>query len=188
VNLKATLWSTILATFVGTGSASVAMATPKNQAPAQRYVCNVGYTLEECDERMLVLRRVLKKYPTDSLGEWSWVLVKSIDWKQILRVRGLDADAPAFTYLPARETFFDDALVGHESARGIELAVMWRLSIEELLDLAVRHELGHALCGERDEGQADRVAAVLLREGKRFSSCDRDFSAKNQFGRVRVRQ
>jgi hypothetical protein len=32
---------------------------------------------------------------------------------------------------------------------------------EDLLHLAVRHELGHALCSEVNERQADRVEGVL---------------------------
>jgi|ERR1035438_1624495 hypothetical protein len=46
--------------------------------------------------------------------------------------------------LTANQTFFDEALVLHESLRGMELADIRHMSIEELLDQAVRHELGHA--------------------------------------------
>jgi predicted SprT family Zn-dependent metalloprotease len=31
---------------------------------------------------------------------------------------------------------------------------VWRMPIEELLDKAVRHELAHALCHEKDESKA----------------------------------
>jgi hypothetical protein len=66
---------------------------------------------------MLILRRVLNGYHADELGEWSSVLVRTREWEQILSIRGFDTGSPAFTYLPARETFFDDALTQAESIR-----------------------------------------------------------------------
>ena len=49
--------------------------------------------------------------------------------------------------------------------------------MEELLDLAVRHEMGHGLCGEVVEEKADRTA-TLLREGQRIS-CQGTLAALN---------
>ena len=69
---------------------------------------------------------------------------------------------PAFTYLPSRETFIDEALLQIASSRGLELATSWHMTIPDLLDLAVRHEMGHALCNERDEAAANRTAQLLL--------------------------
>jgi hypothetical protein len=110
---------------------------------------------------MSVLKRALAKYHADDLGEWSWVLVRTVDWERILSDRGFDSSAPAFTYLPAKETFFDDALTTTESVRGIQLIEIWRLPVDELLDKAVRHELAHALCGEKDE--SPRIVEQRLR-------------------------
>jgi hypothetical protein len=109
-----------------------------------------------------VLRAAVRKYPVGDLGDWNWVIVRSFDWKRFLSDRNLTPDIPAFTYLPKRETFFDEALLQTASARSFELAASWKMSIPELLDLAVRHELGHALCGERDEAAAKRTAQLLL--------------------------
>ena len=44
------------------------------------------------------------------LGEWTWVLVQSRDWKPILRRVGRDPDSPAFTILDKRQTFLEEAL------------------------------------------------------------------------------
>jgi hypothetical protein len=123
-------------------------ASAQTQARKQHFVCNTGYTPQECLVAMTVLRKALAKYPVDALGEWTWVVVRSVDWKRILLERGFDPNNPAFSYLPRRETFFDGSLVVKVSARGVELSGRWHMSIEDLLDLAIRHELAHALCNE----------------------------------------
>ena len=75
---------------------------------------------------------------------------------------------PAFSYLPKRETFLDGALVARASIRGAELRAIWHMPIEDLLDLAIRHELAHALCNDPDETKADR-AAIALKNGTPWS-------------------
>jgi len=145
-------------------------AGAQGQATKQHFVCNIGYTSQECAVDMAVLRKTLAKYPLDTLGEWTWVLVRSQDWRRILLDRRFDPNNPAFSYLPARETFFDGALVGKASSRGVELRELWHMSVEDLLDLAVRHELGHVLCNQRDEAKADYLAAML--QERKPVSCD----------------
>jgi len=136
-------------------------SSAQKQAPRQHFACNVGYTPRECQVAATVLRKALARYPVEALGEWRWVLVRSEDWKQILSVRGFDTNHPAFSYLPKRETFIDGALVVRASIRSVELSAIWHMPIEDLLELAIRHELAHALCNERDESKADRAAIAL---------------------------
>lgn len=137
-------------------------ASAQTPAPKQHFVCNIGFTQQQCDVDMAVLRKALAKYPVEALGEWTWVLVGSEDWKCILLDRGFSPDrSPAFSILPKRETFFETALVTKASIRGFQLSRLWRMPIEDLLDLAVRHELGHALCNDRNEAKADRAAIAL---------------------------
>jgi hypothetical protein len=143
-------------------------AEAKASVPRQRFVCHVGYTLQECQIASTVLREALGRYPVDALGEWTWVLVRTEDWKQILSERKFDSNNPAFSYLPKRETFLDGALVVRTSIRGVELSAIWHMPIEDLLDLAIRHELAHALCDDRDETKADR-AAIALKNGTPLS-------------------
>jgi len=143
-------------------------ASTQNQAPKQHFVCNTGYTPEECQAATAVLRKAQARYPVDALGEWTWVLVRTVDWKQILSDRKFDSNHPAFSYLPKRETFLDGALVVRSSTRGAELSAIWHMPIENLLDLAIRHELAHALCNDPDETKADR-AAVALKNGTPLS-------------------
>ena len=136
-------------------------STARKQARRQHFACNVGYTPSECRAATTVLRKALAQYPADALGEWTWVLVRTQDWKQILSDRKFDTSHPAFSYLPKRETFLDGALVVGTSIRGAELSAIWHMPIEDLLDLAVRHELAHALCNDPDESRADRAASAL---------------------------
>lgn len=142
-------------------SAKPLAAETRTQGSRLRYTCNIGYTPQECQVATTVLKKALARYPVEALGEWSWVLVRTEDWKQILSVRGFDTDRPAFSYLPERETFLDGSLVAGVSSRGVELRVIWHMPIEDLLDLAVRHELAHALCNEHDEAKTDRAATAL---------------------------
>jgi hypothetical protein len=129
------------------------------------FVCNVGYSIHQCHEQMSVLRPLLSKYGADRLGGWTWVLVKSGDWKSLQQLHGTDPSSPAFSFLSRRQTFFEEALVAPVPGRSAELIRDWSRSIDQLLDFAVTHELGHALCNQRDERKADAYAQQL-REGQ----------------------
>jgi hypothetical protein len=52
-----------------------------------------------------------------------------------------------------------------------ELMSKWGTGLDRLLDLAVTHELGHALCNDPDERRADKFGQGL-RE-KRAPACDK---------------
>ncbi len=147
--------------------ASVSVS-PKDEAAPQRFVCDIGYTLERCNQDMTVLRAALAKYPVAQLGNWTWVLVRSQDWKVILRSRGLDPDSPAFSYLEKRVTFIEKALVVEVPLRRCDFLLKWRMSTGDLLDLSIAHEMAHALCREKDEAKTTEVTKSLL-EGKPLS-------------------
>jgi hypothetical protein len=131
----------------------------------QHFICNNGYPVELCRRQMEVLRGVLGRYPAGWLGEWTWVLVRSEDWKPMKRQLRLDPDSPAFSFLAARRTFIEQTLVAPVPERSAELMKHWSSSIDDLLALAVSHELGHALCHERNERKADEYGR-LLRAGR----------------------
>jgi len=155
-------------------------ALPNDQTPVQHFVCNVGYTLEKCRLDIAILKRTVAKYPMAELGDWTWVLVRSENWKTILRTRGLDPDSPAFTFYPKRETFIEEALVTQVPVRDRELLLKWSMDRMGLLDLAIRHELGHALCNDLNERNADRVAKLL--EQRKPVSCEAKAEAKQKSG------
>lgn len=136
---------------------------------AQKIVCNIGYTVPECLGQVHALQEALKPYHPERLGSWTWVIVKSEDWKNIVRPRGLNPDTPAFTYLDKRETFLEEALFVPVANRSAELLLKWALPVDQLLDLAVRHELGHALCHAKDENVADTYARLLKEDA--YAQC-----------------
>jgi hypothetical protein len=171
VRFKMILWMVVMASPASVLSQDVGWVATRERTSEQRFICNTGYTLEQCGAEMAVLRKSLAKYPAAALGQWSWVLVRSEDWKLILLARKLNPNSPAFTLFSERETFIEGALLRPVSSRGVELRRIWSMPIEDLLDLAVRHELAHALCREKDEEKAGRMAN-LLREGKP-PSCER---------------
>lgn len=131
----------------------------------QKFVCNTGYTMPDCIRQASALREALKPYHPERLGEWTWVLVKSADWKAILLTRGLNPDSPAFTVLDKRQTFLEEALFVQVPNRSAELLRFWSVPLDNMLDLAITHELGHAACNMRDEHMADSFGSQL-REGK----------------------
>jgi hypothetical protein len=153
---------------------------PYRSAPVQKFVCNTGYKQKECDDEMAVLRKALANYRVSDLGEWTWVLVRSENWKVILLARGLDPGVPALTVPDLRTTFFEEALVAGPSGRVSELMDIWHLSRNGLLDLAIRHELGHALCNDANERKADRIARLL--EQRKPVSCEAKTEAKQKSG------
>jgi hypothetical protein len=149
---------------------------PFRSTPVQKFVCNTGYKQKECNEETVVLRKALANYPVAQLGNWTWILVRSEDWKAILLPRGLDPDSPAFTFYAKRETFIEEALVTQVPGRGRELLLKWNMNMRDLLDFAIAHELGHALCNDRDEWNANRIGQEL-RDGK-APSCGANLEAK----------
>jgi hypothetical protein len=142
---------------------------PQRSSPGRHFVCDKGYTLKQCDEELVVLKKALAKYPIPELGEWTWVLVRSEYWRLTLLTQTLDPRIPALTDPAARATFFDDALVTGESGRMSELMTLWHMGRENLLDFAIRHELGHAFCNDANEMDVERVARLL--EQKKPISC-----------------
>jgi hypothetical protein len=153
---------------------------PHRPTPAQKFVCNTGYSQRRCDEDMVVLRKAVASYPVAQLGNWTWILVRSENWKAILLPRGLDPDSPAFTFYSKRETFIEEALVTQVPVRNGELLLKWNMDRMGLLDLAIRHELGHALCNDANERNADRVAKLL--EQRKPVSCEAKAEAKQKSG------
>jgi hypothetical protein len=130
-----------------------------------RFVCNTGYSVESCRTHLVALHRVLSKLDVAVLGEWTWVLVRSESWRPILRTVGRDPDSPAFTILEKRQTFLEEALFETIPGRSATLLEKFRLPLDRLREHAVLHELGHAICAERDERRAHDNAEQLRRQG-----------------------
>jgi hypothetical protein len=128
---------------------------------SQEFRCHTGYPIAECQKDILHLKSILIRYPVEALGHWTWVLVRSQDWKPISRRLRLNPDSPAFSAMEQRETFLEEALFLHDPERIADLMKEWQQSMPNLLELAVSHELGHAFCAEPNEVAADRFGEQL---------------------------
>ena len=146
----------------------------------QEFLCHTGYSLAQCQKDILELKKVLIHYPIEGLGHWTWVLVRSQDWKPISRRLRLSPDSPAFTALEPRETFLEEALFVHDPQRIAELMNEWQQSMPKLLERAVTHELGHAFCEEPNETAADHFGAEL-RKG-RLTPCRSSKETRRKIG------
>ena len=140
--------------------------TPSVAAPNLHFYCNTGYDVRDCDVQLKQLRGVLAEIDLAPLGDWTWILVRSQDWKPILRRVGRDPESPAFTILEKRQTFLEEALFNAGPERSRTLLANFRMPLDQLLMFAVAHELGHALCHETDEAKAKAYAEQLRSTGK----------------------
>jgi hypothetical protein len=134
----------------------------RSATPAgQQFFCVGPYSVPECETQTAFLQTVLRKYDSEKLGKWSWILVRSDDWKQLVSQLHLNPASPAFSHLENRQTFFDEALLVLKPKRELELMTKWNISFDKFLDFAVSHELGHAFCQESDEIKAEHFSQRL---------------------------
>jgi hypothetical protein len=144
------------------GAAGIRSSGGYSPAPTnQRFVCNVGYSVEECRKQSAIVRWTVVRYHAQDLGSWTWILVRAEDWKDLMRRLQLNPDSPAFTAVDARETFLEESLISPRPQRARELMLYFRVPTDHLLDLAVTHELGHAACNGGTEYLAEQYAAHL---------------------------
>lgn len=160
----------------------IALQLPENNKASaiQEFHCHTGYPLAQCLKDIRQLKMVLSHYPIEGLGRWTWVLVRSDDWKPISRMLGLNSDSPAFTAIDLHETFLEEALFFHDPERSAELMDVWQMAMPNLLELAVTHELGHAFCDDGNEAEADHFGDEL-RKG-RLAACH--FSKESKRKRI----
>jgi hypothetical protein len=132
-------------------------ATPKTI----KFFCAQNYERRACVEDSAVLQKAVASYPVAQLGEWSFVLVPSDDWGDLVRSLGGDPVSPAFTIIEQHTTVFDRSVFSSNVRRNQELLLTFGVLGSALLDLAVTHELGHAFCQEKDERRADDYGRAL---------------------------
>jgi hypothetical protein len=127
-----------------TATAKSGQITLAQHRPAtQHFFCNTGYSLDECHQQIAALRSVVVKLPTDAMGEWTWVLVRSQDWRQFWRTLGVKPNSPAFTCMEKRVTFIEEVLVAEVPGRANELIAKWHMSMTELLNIAMKNKMAH---------------------------------------------
>jgi hypothetical protein len=168
----------ILLTGMMTALAQTQSGSVKQDAPqpeqgraltAQHFYCNTGFDQHVCEQHVAKLKAVLRRYPVDAPEGWRWVIVRSEDWRPLLVSLHLDRRATAFSALGLRSTFLEEALFAYNPTRAAELVRDFHAPFDQLLSIALSHELGHAICHERNETAATRIAEQL-RRGK-HSEC-----------------
>jgi hypothetical protein len=125
--------------------------------------CTTNYDPTLCLASANRLAKVLRHYPTTQLGDWKFVVASSEHWQQIVKALGGDPESPAFTELTTHVTVLEDALFETADMRRSALAQRYGQTISGLLDYAVSHEIGHAICQERDEKLAEAYGRDLRR-------------------------
>ena len=130
-----------------------------------QFFCTPDYNRDECRQHALELQRVLMTYPLERLGMWSFALVPSYKWKDLVRTLGGSTASPAFTVFDLRTTVMESSLFSATATRSLEFLNLFGASGEALLELAVNHELGHCICRDHNERKADDYGHQL-REGK----------------------
>jgi hypothetical protein len=119
------------------------------------------YPSVKCVRDLQRLLLLLEKYNASSLGEWQWVVVSRPEWKPFCISLGVDFTPPAMTSFLDRQTFLDEALFELDLTRAKELLRRFGLPWNELLPLALTHELGHAVCRDTAEARAEFFAEKL---------------------------
>ena len=123
--------------------------------------CTTDYNPTQCLASANALAKLLHRYPTTRLGNWNFVLASSEHWQQIVKSLGGDPKSPAFSELVARVTVLEDTLFETADLRKANLAQRYGQPPSDLLDYAVAHEIGHAICHERSEKLADEYGHSL---------------------------
>jgi len=130
-----------------------------------QFLCTQHFEQAECVKDATALRQAMVRYPMQLLGTWAFVVVPADDWKALVRSQGGDPVSPAFSMLDQRATLLDSSLFVGTAVRNKELMERFGMIGAALVDLAVTHEMGHAICQEKNERRADDYGKEL-REGK----------------------
>ena len=145
-----------------------------------QFFCTQDYNRDECHQHARELRRVLVTYPLERLGTWSFALVPSDKWRDLIRAIGGPTHSPAFTIFEQRTTVMESSLFSPTATRSAEFQRVFGVTGEALLALTVNHELGHCVCHNHDERKADDYGREL-REGK-TPNCGRSSKRKADHG------
>jgi hypothetical protein len=136
---------------------------PTSLSHAISFSCTTDYDASQCLTSIVLLAKVLERYPTERMGHWTFVLAGSARWSKTVKELGGDPESPAFSELIARVTVLKDELFETADSRQAMLAPRFGTPPGSILDFAVTHEMGHAMCGERQENLADKYGLDLRR-------------------------
>ncbi|MEI9978323.1 MAG: hypothetical protein WDN23_04860 [Edaphobacter sp.] len=136
---------------------------PASLSHSVSFSCTTDYDPSQCLRNAALLAKVLERYPTERMGQWTFVLAGSALWRRTIKELGGDPESPAFSELSARVTVLEDELFETVDSRQAMVARRFGLPPGSILDYAVTHEMGHAICRERQEYLADKYGSDLRR-------------------------
>jgi hypothetical protein len=145
---------------------------------AIQFYCTENYPRAECQNDISNLRRVLAHYPLEKLGSWSFILGSSDEWEPLMTRLRLPLHCPAFSLLVGNKTVFSQTLFTSPVDRRAELMRLFGVPADQLLDLAIAHELVHVFCHELSEASAS-VYGEQLRAGHPPNCMAREGSRKS---------
>ena len=125
------------------------------------FFCTADYDRRQCAKDSEALRKALVRLPTERLGEWTFVIAASAHWEEMLRRLGGHAGTPAFSLLDVRATVMEEALFSGSLERQMQVRKSFGETGEGLLNLAITHEMGHAVCGDANERSAEEFGREL---------------------------
>jgi hypothetical protein len=132
-----------------------------------KFFCSVDYKQSECADDVRTLQRNLVRYRPAQLGDWSFALETTHEWTELVKRLGGPPESPALTILTRKLTLIDRSLFFATANRYAQLTRAFGVTGQDLIELAISHELGHAICADLDETHAQQYGRKL-REGKRI--------------------
>jgi hypothetical protein len=126
-----------------------------------RFFCTHNYDSPACLKDSAALRHALASYPLERLGRWSFLLVPADDWRTLVRGLHQNPVSPAFSIIDQRMTVLESSLFTATPLRDKNLLRTFGVIGGALLDLAVTHELGHAICQDQNQRRADNYGREL---------------------------
>jgi hypothetical protein len=147
--------------------------------PSAKIACYRGYPEKDCREHLAALRAVLIKYQKHLPADWTWIIARSSQWRNLLQQRkDADPESPAFTLLEEGYTVLEEVLFATVPTRSASLMKKWQRPLNSMLEYAVTHELAHIICRVTDEAAAERGGATL-REGGSLQ-CESEKSGRRE--------
>jgi hypothetical protein len=126
------------------------------------FYCARSYGIDKCKRHAVVLRDILKHHSVQAIAPWSFILIPSGEWNEVLGQASGPAGSPAFSALHSRDTFLSETLFAPTVLEQAEQIQLFGLHGEVLLDFTVAHEFAHAACDDRNEFRANSYASHFL--------------------------
>jgi len=140
---------------------SVQVRGAKGIPAAIEFYCTEKYSRPDCKNDISHLLVTLSHYGLEKLGAWSFVVESTGEWQNTLERLHLPPQTQAFSALKDKMTVLSQSLFSGKLDRRAELMRLYHVGADQLLEVAIAHELGHAFCREMDEVAATAYGELL---------------------------